>query len=165
MAIASFAGKEFSVSPTRIYPFTDLSASGSISTESQEREGKKPATYVKGLGLENFSISIPLIAQNKVNIRDEYDSWKKIRDAVTPYFFILGGKPIIENKVLLQSVELSNTVFNSDKVITKGTIQLKFEEYAAKGSTSATTKASKTRTNVNVTNAILAGVDTSPSGH
>lgn len=144
MPIASFAGKEFSVSTNRIYPFTDLALSGSISTESQERVGQKPATYIKGLELESFSISIPLIAQIKLNIRTEFADWQKIRDSRIPYFFILAGKPIIQNKLLLKSVDLSDTVINSNGIILKGTLQLKFEEYVAAGSAE---KSSKTREN------------------
>lgn len=141
MPIASFAGKEFSVTSNRIYTFTDLSLSGGISTESQEREGQKPATYIKGKELENFSLSIPLSVQKNVNIKTEFEGWKKIRDALKPYFFIMGGKPLIINKVLLKSVDLSDPIIDSSGTIIKGVLQLKFEEYVAAGSPDKSDKA------------------------
>ncbi|MCR4436155.1 MAG: phage tail protein [Clostridiales bacterium] len=156
--IASFANKEFSVSLNRIYPFTDFSLSGSINKEIQEREGQKPATYIKGLGLEALSISIPLVAQKNVNVRSELESWRTIRDARIPYYFIVAGKPIIPNKMLLESVELSDSIFDLSGNIVRGTLQLKFEEYAAAGS--ATKSASAKRANENCVDAILAGTTT-----
>jgi hypothetical protein len=152
MPIASFGGKEFTASTNRIYPFKDISLSGSISTESQERSGQKPATYIKGLGLEALSISIPLIAQTNLNVRDELTSWQTIRDARVPYFFIIGGKPIIKNKLLLKGVEMSEAVIEQNGRILKATLQLQFEEYAAEGNS---TKSADKRTNSNYEASLL----------
>lgn len=153
MPIASFGGKEFSASADKVYPFTDLSLSGAISTESQEREGQKPATYIKGLGLEVFSISIPLRDQVNVNVRNEHASWQAIRDARVPYFFIMGGKPIIPNKFLLKSVEMTESVIDQSGRIHKATLQMQFEEYAA--AASGNTKSGAKRSNINYEAALL----------
>jgi len=153
MPIASFAGKEFSASAAKLYPFMDFSLSGAILTEAQERAGQKPATYIKGLGLEAFSISIQLRAQASVNIRDEMASWQAIRDARVPYFFIMGGKPIIPNKLLLKSVEISDAIIEQSGRILKATLQFQFEEYVAAASNS--TKAASKRTNSNYEAALL----------
>lgn len=152
MPIASFGSKEFTASTNKVYPFKDISLSGSISTESQERSGQKPATYIKGLGLGALSISIPLIAQTNVNVRDELASWQTIRDARVPYFFIMGDKPIIANKLLLKSVEMTEAVIDQSGRIVKANLQLQFEEYAA---TASNTKATQKRTNTNYNESLL----------
>lgn len=156
MQLAVFGPKIFSTSLNRIYPFGDFSASGSISKETQEREGQKPATYIKGLGLESISVGVPLVKQKDVDIRKEWESWKSIRDARVPYYFILAGKPIIPNKLILESVDLTDPVFSPGGEIVRGTIQLKFEEYAAAGSKKAS-EAAKKRENPNYAQSELQG--------
>lgn len=154
MPIASFGNKTFSVSLDRIYPFTGFSLSGSIDKETQEREGQKPATYIKGLGLEALTISIPLAAQKNVDIRSELGSWRSIRDAKVPYYFILAGKPIIQNKMLLESVGISDPVIDPSGNIIKGTLQLKFEEMAYQ---SFSSKTGSTRDNSSVVDTLVNG--------
>ena len=48
--IGSFGTKTFEVSNKKIYTFSDVSLSESLSVETQERAGDKPAIYAKGLG-------------------------------------------------------------------------------------------------------------------
>lgn len=161
MQLAVFGPKVFSVSLSKIYPFNDFSVSGSLSKEAQERDGQKPATYIKGLGLESIPISIPLVKQKDIDILREWESWRSLRDAKVPYLFILGGKPLIANKVLLESVELSDTEFSPSGSLVKGTIQLKFEEFAAAGSKANSKSAKKAAkpSNQNYLEALLMGVN------
>jgi hypothetical protein len=65
-----------------------------------------------------------------------------------PYYFILAGKPLIPNKLLLDSVDISDTVIGPSGIFLKATLQLKFEEYVATGSAEQS-KSSKKRSNSN----------------
>jgi phage protein U len=160
MPIASFGSKEFSVSLNKIYPFGDFALSGSINKESQEREGQKPATYIKGLGLESLSISIPLIAQKSVDIRKELGAWQAMRDARVPYYFVLAGKPVIPNKLLLESVEMSDPLIDVQGNMQRANIQLKFEEFAQSASAAAV-KSTKKRNNPSYAKATITGAQLS----
>lgn len=161
MQLAVFGPKVFSVSQNKIYSFNEFSISGSINKESQERDGKKPATYIKGLGLESFSLSIPLTRQKNIDVRAEFNSWRSIRDTKIPYYFLLGGKPLIPNKFILESVELSDVTISPSGIILKATIQLKFEEFAASGvkENSKSAKQAKKSNNPNYLESLLTGVN------
>lgn len=166
MQVAVFGSKIFSTSLSRIYPLDGLSISGSINKETQDRQGQKPTTYIKGLGLEAISVSIPLVAQKTVNVRSELDSWRKIRDARIPYYFIIAGKPLVSNKMLLESVDTSDVILDQNGNFIKATMQLKFEEYVVLSHSSSSksnavkpkaVKSSKKRTNNNYLNAVSSG--------
>lgn len=134
MAIASFASKTFSVSSNRIYTFNSFTRSGSLNVEEQEVEGQKPSTYIKGSSLEEMSFTISLIGQECINIGDELNSWMAIKDAKTPYVFILGNKLVGKNKFLLTNVSLSEAEINGEGEYIKANIQLQFKEFARYGS-------------------------------
>ncbi len=138
MVIASFSNMTFQTSGNKIYTFDGLSMGCSLETESQDVAGKKPSTYVKGAGLGKLSFNVPLKAALGLNVRNEYGKWKSLAEAGKPYPFILGGVPLGENKWLLKSANLDNTVVNSKGEILSGTLSLEFEEYVREGSAANT---------------------------
>jgi hypothetical protein len=134
MAIAIFSKKTFQVSSSRIYTLNDFSLKSGLNTESQDVTGKKPSTYVKGGILESMSFSIPVGTSMGINARGEYEGWKSIMEAGMAYPFILGGKPVGNNKWLLKSVSLGNTKIDSKGYILSAALDIEFEEYVRPGS-------------------------------
>lgn len=143
MAIASFAGKTFQVSNSKVYTLTEFSTGGGLQTEKQDVAGKKPSTYIKGPDLETMGFSVPLNIMFGYNVQTEYDSWKTIMASQKAQNFILGGKPF-GGKWLLKSISLGDTQIDKKGTLIKGTLQLQFEEYVRAGSAKASS--SKTST-------------------
>ncbi|AOZ91623.1 phage tail protein [Paenibacillus crassostreae] len=142
MAIASFQGKIFMVSSTKVYTLDGLEWSGSLNTESQEKLKSKPSTYIKGQALNTMSFDIPLRADMKTDVRKQIEAWEAIRDKQSPGFFVLGTKPLGKNKWLLKSVATSDTVIDNKGTIISAKINLSFEEYVRAGSAQAAKAAS-----------------------
>jgi hypothetical protein len=134
MPIAIFGAKSFSVSSNKIYTFDGFKLSGDIQTESQDLDGKKPSTYIKGPGLENISFTILLDSRFGINVRQEIDEWRAIRDAAVQQNFILGGKPVSQNKWLLKNVSVDAKNIDANGNITKAALELSFEEFVRLGS-------------------------------
>lgn len=134
MAIATFNNMTFQVSSQKIYTLGDFSLSCSLETESQDVAGKKPSTYVKGAGLGKVSFNVPLKVAFGMDVRVEYGKWKALVEAGKPYPFTLGGVPLGQNKWLIKSAALDNTVVNPKGQILSGMLSLEFEEYVREGS-------------------------------
>ncbi|MFD5019996.1 phage tail protein [Paenibacillus sp. NPDC058367] len=134
MPIASYQGKTFSVSPTKVYTIDGLEWSGSLNTESQEKLKSKPSTYVKGQGLDTMSFDVPLRAELKVDVRKEIEAWEALREKASPAFFVLGTKPLGKNKWLLKSVAITETQIDGKGRLIAARIKLGFEEYVRAGS-------------------------------
>lgn len=132
MALGGFSGKLFEVSSNKVYTFDDYGKSFTLNTESQEVDGDKPSTYIKGKGLQNPSISIKLRQTQNVNVETEVEDWGKICEAGTPYMLFLGNNPVAANKFLLMKVDISDTNYFGGKLI-KATLKLDFEEYVRAG--------------------------------
>lgn len=133
MSLASFAGKAFEVSRNRIYTFDSLSGSFGLITEEQDVEGNKPSTYIKGKNLESVSFSVGLRQSKTVNVENEINSWRKICNAATPYMLFIGGKPVINNKFLLVSVNIDDTLYSVRGKLIKAVLNLEFKEYVRRG--------------------------------
>ncbi len=131
--IASFGSKVFQVSAEKVLTFSALSISGTLMTEKQNVEGKKPSTYIKGPDLETMDMALPLSTSLGVDIRDEYTSWTRIRDASKAYPFILGGRKLGGNTWLLKSVSMGDMEVDNRGGIRKAVLQLRFEEYVRAG--------------------------------
>ncbi len=133
MSIASFAGKAFEASRNKIYTFDGLTASFGLITEEQDVEGKKPSTYIKGKNLESISFDVKLIQSKTVNVEKEINAWRRICNAAIPYMLFTGGKPVINNKFLLISVNLEETLYSAKGKLVKAVLKLEFKEYVRRG--------------------------------
>lgn len=142
MAIASFAGKTFQVSNSKVYTLTEFTTGGGLQTEKQDVAGKKPSTYIKGTDLETMGFNIPLNIMFGYNVQTEFDSWKAIMTSQKAQNFILGSKPF-GGKWLLKSVSLADTQIDKKGTLIKGTLQLQFEEYVRAGSAQASSASKK----------------------
>ena len=132
MALGGFSGKLFEVSSNKIYTFDDYSKSFTLNVESQEVDGDKPSSYIKGKGLQNPSITIKLRQSSSIDVQTEVEDWGKICEEGTPYMLFLGDNPVAINKFLLKKVDVSDTNYFGGKLI-KATLKLEFEEYVRAG--------------------------------
>jgi hypothetical protein len=135
--IASFAGKVFQVNSDRTYTFSDFQYSAGLQTEKQDAEGKKPSTYNKGADLDSMNFKIKLDVSLGVNPRREWEEWQSIMNSAVAYPFILGNKPIGNNKWLLVSVNPGNFVIDNNGNILSMELSLQFDEYVRPGSAQA----------------------------
>ena len=103
MAIASYGTKIFEVTGDKIYTFDEFQHSSSLQTEKQDSTGSKPSTYNKGPDLDSMDYKVKLDVSYGVNPRNEWESWLAIKDVAVAYPFILGGRPLGNNKWLLVS--------------------------------------------------------------
>lgn len=134
MPIATYAGKVFQVDASRMHTFYDMQYSSELQTEKQDAEGKKPSTYNKGPGLDNFTFKIKLDSTLGVSPRIEWESWMAIKDAGIAYPFILGGRPIGKYQWLVVNVEPSNFVIDNFGNVLSLELSLQFDEYVRPGS-------------------------------
>lgn len=132
MSLGGFSGKLFEVSSNKIYTFDDYTKSFSLNVESQEVDGDKPSTYIKGKGLQNPSISIKLRQSSSIDVVTEVEDWGRICESGAPNMLFLGDNPVSTNKFLLKNVGLSDTTYFGSKLI-KATLKLDFEEYVRAG--------------------------------
>jgi hypothetical protein len=133
MPIAVFQKKIFQVSSNKKYTFIGLSYGDEIQTEQQDKIKSKPSTYVKGAGLAKLSFSIPLNVELGINVRKEIDEWESILLAAQPSIFMLGNKPLGQNKWLLKSRSVSDEVIDNVGNMLKATLKLDFEEFVREG--------------------------------
>lgn len=133
MPIAVFGKKVFQVSSKKVYTFDDFERSGTLETEAQETIGKRPATFIKFMGLETMSFSIKLDASLGVNVQQEYNWWINTRNSGKPQTFSIGGIPVTKNKWLLKSVAESDTIIDSRGKIKQTVLKLTFEEFVRAG--------------------------------
>ena len=130
--IASFGSKVFEVSTNKIYTPSDISLSESLSYETQERAGDKPAIYVKALGALSQSLTVKLDVR-WVDVQQEYTWWLvKMRTAV-PETLYLGTRAWGAGKALLTQVDLSDIVIAGNGGYLSATLSLFFIEYVAAG--------------------------------
>ena len=130
--IASFGSKVFEVSTNKIYTPSDISLSESLSDETQERAGDKPAIYVKALGALSQSLTVKLDAR-WVDVQQEYTWWLvKMRTAV-PETLYLGTRAWGAGKALLTQVDLSDIVIAGNGGYLSAILSLSFIEYVAAG--------------------------------
>ncbi len=132
MAIATFGSKQFVVSHNKIYTIDGITFSQALNVESQDVEGKKPATYIKGVGLIPLSFSLDLNARF-IDVKAEIDWWNNKMLSKVPEVFTIGGKIISRNKFLLKSVAASEITIGKNGKFIKAKLDLQFEEYASSG--------------------------------
>ncbi len=143
MAIATFGTKQFVVSKNKIYTIDGISFSQAINVETQEVEGRKPSSFIKGIGLIPLSFSVMLDARF-VDVKAEIDWWDNKLLSLKPEVFTLGGKVISKNKFLLKSVSKSELQMGKNGLYLKAKLDLQFEEYSFSG-TKKSTKSKKSK--------------------
>lgn len=136
MPVATFGPKEFTVSTQKIYTFDELERQASINTETQEYEGGKASTWVKGQNLDQISFTVVLDAAF-VDVEEEIEDWHNILNAAKPYPFTIGQKPLSRNNFLLKEISISEHVIGNAGKMLRAKMSLTLEEYVRAGSKQA----------------------------
>lgn len=132
MPIASFGSKVFVVSHSKLNTFDNFSHSRAINTETIEVEGKKSSTYIKGSELETISFDIKLFAGLN-DIPKEIAEWDGILKGQKAQVFILGSKPVGDNKWLLKSIDQTESIIDSKGNYMQTKLAFKLEEWVRPG--------------------------------
>lgn len=128
MAIASWHGKKFEITSTKILALNSLSASLELDTETNDDKAGSPPTNTKNLKLQEFDFDFNVTSAAGVDPRDEFESWKKLVGDID--VFILGTKQFGPKKMQLQKVEMSDGKLDALGNIITATISIKLVEYA-----------------------------------
>lgn len=144
MYLAMFGPKGFTVSSNKVITFDEFSSNSSLETEKQESKDKKPSTYIKGAGLDTFSIKVRLDRALGVYPMAQIEDWMSIKDKAEAYPFLLNGKPFLNTKWILKSVGISETHIDNTGYMIAATLTLSFEEFVRAGSAQASKKNKKT---------------------
>jgi hypothetical protein len=146
--MASWNGKRWEVSPSRITAIEGFSTGYKLkNTSNTDSEGKAPSD-VRGLDLMQLSFTTHISDAVGVDVRAEIDSWAALIGESAP--FILGDKQFGESDFRLTQMGLSGTVLDDFGRIREAGLSMQFEEYAGEAakdkpkSTPGTAKAAAT---------------------
>lgn len=158
--IASYGKFVFAVKKGKILTFDGLSLSQGFDVENQTVIGKKPSTLRKGPKLKEITLSMVLSVEYGVkNVRSEVEKWAKICEAGVPYYFVLGGKNLCSNKMLLLECPVKYQVISKDGACLKATIDLKFQEYVREGKVTKTGASGSSAALDSFINKLIKGLD------
>jgi hypothetical protein len=126
--MASWNGKRWEVSPSRIMALNGFSTGYRLKNASNtDSEGKAPSD-VRGLELMQLSFTTRIGDAAGVDVRAEIESWAALVGASAP--FVLGGKRFGESDFRLVQVGLSNAVIDDFGRFRESELALQFEEFA-----------------------------------
>lgn len=126
--IASWKGKRWEVSPSKIYSLEGFSTTFKLKVDqNQDKEGS-PATNVRGRELVPLSFDVTISDAVGINVRAEIESWEALIGETGPFY--LGGKRFGPELMQLQSVGVSDVVIDDIGRIRSAKLRLDFEEYA-----------------------------------
>jgi len=164
MSVASWGPKKFTASSKKIYTFDGFTNSAGLNLESQENEGGKAFTAIRGINTEKLGFSL-MLNRAYVNIESEIKSWKSLMAAKKPYPLFIGKKRFGTLTWLLASVDVNEVRIGPHGVMISAVIELGFEEInklkpPTKNTVADSTgsgSAAATRTTVNSSGATSAG--------
>lgn len=119
-------------------PMQDLSRELSLDVEVQDQSGGKPATLIKGAGLERVQFGVTLSRYMGVTPELVIGQLRQILTAGVPYALVMGGAPVGEHKWLLTSLSVSDVTLNGRGEMISATVKLTLDEYVREGSKAAT---------------------------
>ncbi|MTI49710.1 MAG: hypothetical protein FH761_17910 [Firmicutes bacterium] len=134
--IALFGKKSFSVSLDKIYTFDGIKMSARLNTDKQDNNGRKPSTYIKGVDLASFNITVRLDINQGVHPMNELEDWMDMLNQKKAYYFLLGGKPFMNTRFLLVDVTSSDEILDNQGNILSMELSLKFDEFVRAGTVS-----------------------------
>jgi len=156
MSIAFWGSKKFDASSKKVYTFDGFTNSAALNLESQENEGGKAFTAIRGIETEKLGFALKL-HRDYVNVYTEIKSWKALMTAKKAYPLYIGKKKYGTLPWLLASVDVSEVKIGPYGAMISATVELGFEElYKLKppsqnttSSSSGSGSASSTRTTTN----------------
>lgn len=130
--VGSYGPKQFVVSGKKIYTVSDVNLSSSIEYEDKENGKGVPIKRKKKENGEEITINIQLVSQC-CNVMDEFESWKKMKSAAIPYYFLLGARKISTYKLVITNVSLADIHMVAKKeVVSSAVLAVTFVESGSK---------------------------------
>lgn len=130
--MASWNGKTWEVSGSRITALNGVSASVELDTENGGDMAGSPSTLVKALKLQTMNFDFDIASATGCDVRGEYDSWVALIGQYAPFY--LAGTRFGPANLMLTGVSLSDTFLDNFGRILKGTISIALTEYAEEAS-------------------------------
>ena len=145
---AKWGKKGFLVSPTKIVPFTDFKTGKKLKSDSKNDTSGKNPTNTRGVEAQEMSFSVKYLAAAGVNPRAQYEEW--CGELGKSYPLYIEGKRFGPEKMMLQSVDMGDTLFSPAGALVGAVLSISLiEDTTNKGTTAArktTTKTTSTST-------------------
>lgn len=130
--MASWNGKTWGVSSSRIAALNGISASVELDTENNDDKAGSPATMTKALKQQSFDFDFDLATVVGCDVRSEYESWTELVGEYAPFY--LAGRRFGPSNLQLTAVSLSETTLDDFGRILMGKISITLKEYAEEAS-------------------------------
>jgi hypothetical protein len=126
--IASWNGRRWEVSASRIMAIEGLTTSYKLKKESNTDSEGKAASDVRGLELMPLSFTTHVSDAVGIDVRAELEAWGALVGAAAP--FILGEKQLGGADFRLIQVSLADTFLDDLGRVREAKLNMQFEEYA-----------------------------------
>lgn len=114
-------------------PVSGYSQSMSLSTETQDQDEGKPATLVKGAGLEQQQFTVRLLRAMGVTPESEISRYRRVLEGASPQRLVVGGRVMGGHRWLLKSVSVKETTLDGRGRMVAAAVELSFEEFVKAG--------------------------------
>ena len=131
--IATWGGFIFNGRLASGTPISGEERTGSLERDVQDQAGGKPATLVKGPGLEQFGFTLQARRYLGIDPDTLLAGLRALRDAGKPHPFVMGGVQYGANRWLLTEIAESEVLRNGQGKLLAVNIQLTFEEFFKEG--------------------------------
>lgn len=127
--IASFGSMTFDTHR----PISGYSLTMGLNTEAQDQDGGKPATLIKGAGLEQQQFTVRLLRPMGVTPESEIARYRREVSRGTPRRLVMGGQVVGNHRWLLKSVSVKEVTLDARGRMLAAAVELTFEEYVKPG--------------------------------
>lgn len=135
---ALWGPKGFIVSPSKIVPLLNLSTSFAVKAENGNDTSGTKTTNTKGRELQTVSLSTVYVRGAGVDPLGQIAEWEAQVGKSYPLY--IEGQRFGPKKLMLKSVDVSDTLLSNTGKFLQVKIALKFEEYTNNNNKSTTTK-------------------------
>lgn len=127
--IASFGSLTFDAHR----PISGYTRTMSLNTEAQDQDEGKPATLIKGAGLEQQQFTVRLLRPMGVTPESEIARYRREVSRGTPRRLVMGGQVVGNHRWLLKSVSVKEVTLDARGRMLAAAVELTFEEFVKLG--------------------------------
>lgn len=127
--VGSLGGIKFNTSMRRVLTFSEYQRSGQAKYATHDIIGQKSRLEYTGLDPEEITIEIQLMAQLKSRPEEQLAKLRKMRDDGEVISFIIGNKPVSQNKWIIKGLSEAVPHWGSRGKIAYATVQVTLTEY------------------------------------
>lgn len=127
--VGSLGAIKFNVSSNRVFTFSNYKRSGSAKVADHEIIAGKTNLEFTGLEPEQISFDVQLVSQLGISPETQYEKLCKMRDTGEVVNFMLGSKPVSNNKWIVVSAEQQVDHWKSRGKISVANVSITLREY------------------------------------